>query len=70
MVLPYPDAETLSGPLQTSKMEIFARTVNGFSPLIIIAKLSIVDVCRDPGYASVLFTMKTLVRCSLNLKYL
>ena len=34
-------------------MEIFATKVNGFYPLIIIAKLSILNACVGPGYASV-----------------
>ena len=31
-------------------MESFATIVNGFKPLAIAAKLSILDVCRGPDY--------------------
>ena len=35
-------------------MESFATIVNGFQPLTIVAKLSILDVYGGPGYASVM----------------
>ena len=31
-------------------MESFATIINGFKPLAIAAKLSILDVCRGPDY--------------------
>ena len=34
-------------PPQTSKMESFVRIVNSQKPLMIVAKLSILDVCRN-----------------------
>ena len=37
---------------QDSKMESFATIVNGFQPIIIVAKLSILDVCGGPVYAN------------------
>ena len=37
---------------QTSKMEHFEITVNGCQPLVVVAKLSILDVCGSPGKAS------------------
>ena len=39
-------------PPQAAKTESFATIVNGFLPLNIVAKLSILDVCGGPGYAS------------------
>ena len=33
-------------------MEHFAKTVNGFKPLIILAKISILDVWQSSDYAS------------------
>ena len=36
----------------TSKMESFATIVNGYKPLTIVAKLSILNVFGSPGYAS------------------
>ena len=38
--------------VQTRKMESFATIVNGFQLLTAFAKLSILDVCESPGYAS------------------
>ena len=35
---------------QTSKMESFTIITNGFWPLTIVAKFSILDVYMDPGY--------------------
>ena len=42
----------VAGLPQTSKMESFATVVNGWTPLTIVAKLSILDVCGGPDYAS------------------
>ena len=36
-------AEVYSEPNQTSKMELFAKTVNGFHPLTIFARSSMLD---------------------------
>ena len=36
--------ETYSEPNQTSKMEFFAKIINGFQPLTIFAKRSFVDI--------------------------
>ena len=44
--------DTYPGLLQTSKMEDFATFVKGFHPLTIVAKHSLLYVCRSPGYAS------------------
>ena len=41
----------VSYPQSTSKTESFASIVNGYKPLTIVAKLSIVDALRSPGYA-------------------
>ena len=32
-----------------SKMERFATVINGLKPLAIVANISILDVCEDPG---------------------
>ena len=37
---------------QISEMERFAKTVNSFTPLIISAKQSILDILQDSEYAS------------------
>ena len=37
---------------QTSKMENFATIINNFEPLIVVAKLTILEVRRGPSYAS------------------
>ena len=37
--------------LADSEIESFAITINDFQPLVILAKVSILDVCRVPGYA-------------------
>ena len=39
-------------PFQTSKMERFAKIVNGQKPLTIFAKRSTLDVCQVSQYAS------------------
>ena len=36
-------------PPQKSKIESFATIVNGFEPLNVLAKLSILDVFQSPG---------------------
>ena len=41
-----------SEPCQTSKMERFAKTVDGLKPLTIFTKHSILDVWQDSEYAS------------------
>ena len=46
-------------------MESFATTVNDFQPLTVVAKLSILDVCRGLGNASALF--KNLLKPKPNL---
>ena len=38
------ESEAFSGPSRISKMELFAGKVNGFEPLIIFVKSSILDV--------------------------
>ena len=47
-----PNSEAYSEPCQTSKMEVFAKIVNGFSFLTIFLKLSILDVWQDSEFAS------------------
>ena len=44
--------EAYSEPCQTSKMELFAKIVNGFSYLNIFAKSSISDVSQNSEFAS------------------
>ena len=46
-------AEAYSGLCKTSKMEHFARIVNGFYALTIFTKRSILNVRQGSGYASV-----------------
>ena len=36
--------------LQISKMKIFETIINGFQPLTIVAKLSLLDICDGPSY--------------------
>ena len=45
-------AEAYSGLQQISEIESLATIVYRFYPLTIVAKLSILDVCGSPGYAS------------------
>ena len=46
-------SEAYLEPLQTSKMKkLFAKIVNGFKPLTVFAKSSILDVCNGSKYAS------------------
>ena len=45
-------------PLQSSKMERFAAIVNGFHSLTILANLLILDVCRDRGYVSGIYSVE------------
>ena len=42
-----------TGLLKTSKTGSFITIVNGLKLLTIVAKLSIWDICRGPGYASI-----------------
>ena len=44
--------EAYSGPAQIFKMKSFVAVVTGSYPLFIVAKLSILDVCEGPVYAS------------------
>ena len=39
-------------PSQTSKMENFATIINDYSPLTVVAKFFILDVCVGPCYVS------------------
>ena len=41
-------SEEWPGPLQTFYMESFATVINAWKPLIIFAKLSLLDACRPP----------------------
>ena len=43
-------SEVYFEPLQTSKMELFAKIVNGLKLLTNFAKCSILDVCRGSKY--------------------
>ena len=49
----FTNAEACSEPCQASKMERFAKIVNGDKPLTIFARLCILDVCQSSEYASV-----------------
>ena len=42
-----------------------ATIVNGFWSLTIITKLSIIDACNDPGYASGAINRSSQLRCSV-----
>ena len=44
--------EVYPEPYQTSKMELLAKIVNGFQPLTIFAKSSILDVRQGSKYTS------------------
>ena len=46
------NSEAYSKPCQTSKMEVFAKIMNGFSFLVIFAKSSILDVQQYSELAS------------------
>ena len=46
------NAEACSEPSQTSKLELFAKILNGWKPLTIIAKSSILGVRLSSTYAS------------------
>ena len=48
-------AEAHSESFQTSKMECFAKIANGFQPLNLIAKNSILYVLQGSKYASVMY---------------
>ena len=45
-------SEAYSEPSQTSKIELFEKVVNGFQPLTIFEKSSILDVWQGSEYAS------------------
>ena len=45
--------EAYSEACQTSKMELFAKTINGWKSLTIFAKISILDVWQGSEYTSV-----------------
>ena len=47
-------AAALDPPLKTYKIEIVATTVDSFYPLAVVEKLSILDLCGNSIYASVL----------------
>ena len=47
----FSNSEAYSEPYQLSKMERFAKIINGFQPLTIFAKQSILDVWQDSEYA-------------------
>ena len=57
-----------SGPSQTSKVNLFARTVSSFklTLLYISVKASIPDVWGGPEYASGLFWRRQLIKCLTN----
>ena len=44
------NSEAYSKPCQTSKMDVFAEIVNGFSFLTIFAKSFILEVWQDPEF--------------------
>ena len=44
--------EAYPGLQETSKMKHFSAIVNCFQPFTIVARLSILDVCKSAGYAS------------------
>ena len=46
------NSKAYTEPFQTSKMEVFAKIVNGFLFLTIFAKSSILDVWQDFEFAS------------------
>ena len=48
-------AKKYSEPCQTSKMECFAKIVNGLKLLIIFAKRSVLDVWQGSKYTSTVF---------------
>ena len=60
--------ETYSETSQTSKMKLFAKIVNGFQPLTILAKSSSLEVWQGSEYASITYSIKstkmTLEQCS------
>ena len=53
---------------QTPNMESFATIGNGHRPLTVAAKLSLLDVPGDPGYASNIHIEYQLVLIPLNTK--
>ena len=44
--------ETYPGPPQISKMESLEKVVKRLQPFTIFPKLSVLDICGGPGYAS------------------
>ena len=46
------NSEGYSEPCQTSKMDVFAKIVNGFSSLTIFAESSVLDVWQESEFAS------------------
>ena len=51
-----PFSEAYPGPLKTSKMRSFSIIYITYIIIYIIAKLSILDVCRVPSYTSAQLT--------------
>ena len=49
------------GPCQTSKTECLVKIVNGFYPLTIFAKRSIIDIWMSSEYASDICVFRTLI---------
>ena len=45
-----PEPEAYTEPCQTSRIELFAKRVNGLKPLTIFAKSSILDVWQGSEY--------------------
>ena len=62
-----PTAVTHSESRQTSKIELFAETVNGFQPLTISAKSSIRNVWQVSKYASHWVEIIQVLYCQLTL---
>ena len=44
-------SEAYLEPLQTSKIELFAKIANSFKPLTVFAKNFMLDVCSGSKYA-------------------
>ena len=66
-----PTSEAWSEPSRTSKMELFAKIVNGFQLLTIFAKNSISEVCVDSEYASMIVAEAYLRACQTSVvKYI
>ena len=58
---------------RTSKMELFSKKVNGYKPLTVLPKSSILDVVLGSEYASVLPFWKSIIFtpriCHISMKY-